>query len=784
MSFAFSGRLDTVTSPNSTANAVDAPHHILQPLRRPDLITRKQRERFTTVWFVKDPITLRYFRFAETEFQLFELLDGQRSPNQLCHEIQKRFPDRTFSVQDVKRIIDRWRSAGLLLDEGRVTLRRVADQKSRREQWRWLTSLSQILYWKVHAFDPDPILNRLYPWTHWIFEPTGLLIALTLVLTAIGLVIGQFDRFASQPELLSVHAFFTFNNLVWFWMTVGVIKVLHEFGHGLACKHFGGECRAMGLLFMVFTPSLYCDVSDAWMIAGKWRRIAIAAAGVYIELVIAALATFVWWFTSPGVIHSIAFAAMLFGSVQTILINANPLMRFDGYYAFSDFLEVPNLREKSQALFRHHVAKWFLGHNEPTPVTQSEKSLWLLMYALAATVYGWLVTATMIWFLTRFLEPYKLAPFGWMLAAIAIVNIVVTPLISVLSQSRFRSQPASSRSWWRPVVSFSLVLTLLAVIMFVPLPRRISAVMSVEPIRVEKVAVTVRGRVVKSHAFEGGRVKKDDLLLILESDELKLQSERLRGKRELLSTRLRTSEATLDAAASAEIRTALAELDALISLHEERMAGLIVRAPCDGILFNWYSETSGENRSGTHGAISLSNKLLDEELIGTMLDVGQIICQIASCDSATSNSSSELEAVAYLTQSQIDTIQVGQQATVFLEGIPSARINASVRDVSASGILTVPLQLTARSGGSLPIIPFGPNAGQLTEPHHAVRLSLNEGDVSRLHETRSLSGQRTLSPEATTPLLFGMRGHAAIHVASQTLSARLWHWVCTALAFR
>src|SRR5260370_16183933 len=122
-----------------------------------------------------------------------------------------------------------------------------------------------------------------------------LLLSLGVFLAAIGLVLPHFQTF--RDRLPSYHEFFSFKTVVYLWVALGVVKVIHEFGHGLSCKKFGGEVHEMGLLFLCLSPALYCNVSDAWTLPNKWHRIIISAAGIYVELVIAAAATFIWWNT-------------------------------------------------------------------------------------------------------------------------------------------------------------------------------------------------------------------------------------------------------------------------------------------------------------------------------------------------------------------------------------------------------------------------------------------------------------------------------------------------------
>ena len=156
-------------------------------------------------------------------------------------------------------------------------------------------------------------------------------------------------------------ALFDPRNLFWLLLAIGAVKVLHELGHALACKHFGGEVHELGFMLLVFAPCLYCDVSDAWRLPSKWQRIAVSAAGMVVELVLAALATIVWWYAQPGVVQLVALNIMIVCTVSTLLVNGNPLLRYDGYYILSDLVETPNLWQRSREVLRRFASEWLLG---------------------------------------------------------------------------------------------------------------------------------------------------------------------------------------------------------------------------------------------------------------------------------------------------------------------------------------------------------------------------------------------------------------------------------------
>jgi putative peptide zinc metalloprotease protein len=168
---------------------------------------------------------------------------------------------------------------------------------------------------------------------------------MSLGLFLIGSTVFVFHWPRIQPSL---NDYLALPNLALIWLLTIVVKIIHEFGHGLTCKHYGGEVHEMGLMMMIFSPFLYADVTDSYVFPNKRHRILVAAAGIYVELVIAAIATLLWSISQPGPTQQLLFNLMLITSVWTILFNANPLMKFDGYYMLTDLLDVPNLRSKAQ----------------------------------------------------------------------------------------------------------------------------------------------------------------------------------------------------------------------------------------------------------------------------------------------------------------------------------------------------------------------------------------------------------------------------------------------------
>ena len=215
------------------------------------------------------------------------------------------------------------------------------------------------------------------------------------------------------------------SNWPWLFLVLAATKVLHELGHALACRHFGGECHEIGVMLLVFVPCLYCNVSDSWMLPNKWRRIAVAAAGMYVELVLASIATLLWWFSAPGLFNAICLNTMLVCSLGTLLFNGNPLLRYDGYYILSDLIDVPNLGAESTAAVRRLAGRWFLGLDLADERMLPGRSSWLLaLYAVASTAYRIVVIVAILWGLRELARPYQLEPLVALLACVIVAGMV------------------------------------------------------------------------------------------------------------------------------------------------------------------------------------------------------------------------------------------------------------------------------------------------------------------------------------------------------------------------
>src|SRR4051794_4679986 len=468
---------------------------------RPDLIVQPQFYEGMTHYVVKDPIALKYFRFKIEEYFLLQQFDGKNTLSDVKKAFERKYRPQTISIEDLTRFTAQLHEAGIAQidspDQAKVLIRR-----RRKNKWKKVWQFfANILYIKIPVVDPEKMLTGMYPYFRWIYTPYFITFSVGAMLAALTLVISQWTEFNSK--LPTFQSFFNWHTIFAFWCSLAVVKIIHEFGHGLTAKHFGGEVHEMGMLFLVLTPALYCDVTDSWLLPNKWKRIWISAAGIYVECFLASLATFVWWNTEQGLLNSLALATMFICSVNTILFNANPLLRYDGYYVMADWLEIPNLRIKSTQFFTYLFQEKVLGLEVPVQsyMPRSRRTLFVT-YAVASYLYRWLVTFSILFFLYQFLKPYKLGSISAMMAVGSLIPLVGMPLYQMI---KFVRTPGRMRKVKKArAAAFAAVfVALVAGILLIPTPLRVQGTLVLMAAKPKLVYAEVPGRLVEMKVRDG-----------------------------------------------------------------------------------------------------------------------------------------------------------------------------------------------------------------------------------------------------------------------------------------
>ena len=552
------------------------------PLKaRSDLTAERIEYQGIGHWVVKEPVGLRYYRLRQEQYYLLQLLDGQLGLEQLRDAIRAKFPTMHLQLTDIQRLVVDLYEKGLVYSDRVGQGESLLHRHNENRRKKFFAALRNVMYIKLPGWDPTSTFDRLYPLVRWMFSPLALGLATAIVLFAWGVLLVQFEEFGARlPEF---NQFFGWPNLIYLWLTLAAAKVLHEFGHGLSCKHFGGECHEIGLIFLVFSPTLYCDVSDSWMLKEKWKRIAIGAAGMIVEVFISAVAVLIWWFTQPGLLHFLCLNLFFVTTATTVIFNANPLMRFDGYFMMADLLEILNLRPKSDQMVSQTFSRICLGIETPRDPFMPETGLvWFVTYAIAAALYRWLVLFGIVLFLYTLLKPYGLQSIGITLAVISIASIVINLVMKIYRIiSAPRQEPMS-----RPRIAISL--TVLAVVigsaLMVPVPLYLEAAYIIEPHGVRDVFTTVSGKLQNVSIRPGDAVKSGDVLAELVNVEMEEKYRELNEEKALHEIDIRQYHALEDGARRKLAEERLNTVREQIADFEQQMQRLTIRALCDGVI--------------------------------------------------------------------------------------------------------------------------------------------------------------------------------------------------------
>lgn len=753
-----------------TANAPAMTPSTRRPIpleMRKDLVIKRIDYGGVGYWVVKDPAGLKYYRLQQEQYEVLRLLNSERSLEEIREGMLKVMPTVRLQLSDIQHLITDLHEKGLVYSnregQGAALLKKNWEEK-KKKFWNTLRSL---LYLRLPGWDPHKTLIVIHPFFKWLFTPLGVGIYLAIVVSAWLLLGVQFDTFRQQ--LPHFQSFFGWPNLIWLWVTLACCKIIHEFGHGLSCKHFGGECHEMGVMLLVFSPCLYCDVSDSWMLRNKWHRIVIGAAGMYIEVLLSAFAIFVWWYTKQGLLHNLALNIFFVTTITTVIFNANPLMRFDGYYMMSDFLEIPNLRPKADKLLREYFSWYCLGiESKPDPFMPETGRAWFILFAITAGIYRWFVVVAITIFLYTVLKPYKLQSIGATMAVFSLCTIVGSMFYNLYQiVSAPRIEPMS-----RPKIIFSLTVLFSVVVggLLIPIPWHLEASFIIEPQEVQHVYLKTPGQLLEVKVRPGDVVEKDQVVAILRNQEMEDEKRKLEVQ---LSVQEEEKVTQIRLRDEGQVLVAEKRIESLHRQLEEvkqKLADLVVLAPASGKvieaprtkeppieqrraqLVTWYgSILEGRNQ----GAV------LEERAHLMSIAPNQNYQAIVLIDQGDRN---ELEKEGVSLTDQLEKSQADKtKIELRFSHLWNKTYLGTIKEYSKESLDYVPELLSNKLGGDLPTVTDKQGREKLVSPVYQATI-----DVA----------------EDTDLLRSGMRGKARFLVDKRPAGSWLWRYIRQTFHFR
>jgi putative peptide zinc metalloprotease protein len=538
---------------------------------RPDVIVRRQLYRGERWIVLQNPFSSRYFRLRPAAYEFVARLRPARTVQEVWQECVARFPDDAPGQEAVIRLLSELYYANLLHYEQADSAQLFERHKQGRQR-QIAARLLNLMFMRFPLLDPDQFLVRTMPVVGKFVSRFGAVLWFVVVGFAVKVVIDNFPALRVQGQGVLAPG-----NLALLYVALVFIKTIHEFGHAYFCRKFGGEVHVMGVLLMIFTPVPYMDASSSWGLRSRWQRVLVGAAGMIVELFVAALAAFVWAKTAPGTLHSLAYNVMFIASVSTLIFNLNPLLRFDGYYILSDLLEIPNLAQRSSGQLRHLWERYVFGvRASESPADTASESVWLVVYGITSGIYRVVVFAGVLLLVAdRFLI------LGILMALICAVSWVTVPVGKFIYY--LAASPRLGRVRLRATaISAALLAVLLVLLAVVPFPYHFRAPGVVMAQQRTEVVNDVAGIVQKMLAVPGTKVSSGQPLLQFTNEELELDLKDVSARLAESDARLRQALSRTNADLKPLQSRFVSVTNRFAKLSADR-AALTVRARHDGI---------------------------------------------------------------------------------------------------------------------------------------------------------------------------------------------------------
>ncbi|MCB1801398.1 MAG: hypothetical protein KDI82_06910 [Gammaproteobacteria bacterium] len=521
-------------------------------------------------WFLfQDGLERLQFRVRGKVAERLLQLDGRQTLAEVLDMPPGEAPDDEWLTT-----ITQLHAAGMLVgdDDDPVVrlLQRQHEHRQRSGRARWLRLLSP----RFALFDPDRLLDRLVPWTAWLFHPATLVLWLLLVVLAGA----QALMHAGELALYGAQRFDDPGQWLLLLALYPAVKALHELGHGITAKMGGARVNEMGITLLVFMPVPYVDASATSAFSNKYRRMLVGAAGIIVELVLAAIALLAWLGLEDGPAREVAFSVMLIGGMSTLLFNGNPLLRFDGYYVLSDALEIPNLATRATRYYAYLVKRYLLDiAGQVSPLSAHGERRWLIVYAPASLAYRLLISFGIAFFLVDLLPVVGVLLAVWLLS--------VQWLLPLLRQLRFLFADTALQGRRVRAVTSVAAIVAIATLLFTLLPLAQRTSIDGVVLLPEQAIVRAQGDGFLSRQLveDATRVLQGDLLFVFDNAELATDVA-------VLEARVRELRARLDGTrfgdrnARRVFNERLVEAEAELAEVQRRLAALEVRSPGDGYL--------------------------------------------------------------------------------------------------------------------------------------------------------------------------------------------------------
>jgi putative peptide zinc metalloprotease protein len=528
-----------------------------------------------TDWYVlQDLSTGRFYRFSREAYLVIGLMDGERTMDEIWEGSCETLGDDMATQDEAINLLSYLHQSDLLQSDMPPDMADLGHRSRKERRQKWLARVKSPAAMNFALWDPDRFLSHTAFLARPFTGPLGAVVWSLVLLVGLLLLSSHWKELATDvtDRVLSME------NLLLLAFIYPVSRLLHEMGHAYAVKRWGGEVHELGIMLVVFMPLPYVDASWSSAFPSKWRRMLVGAAGILVDLFLAALAMIVWSVTEPGAARAVAYNVLFVSGLSTLLLNGNPLIRFDSYYVLTDFLEIPNLGDRSNAYVGYLLKRYILRMSDITPqqTTPGERP-WLVVYSILSFFYRIFITVGILFFIAG-----KFFVVGGLLAVWAAISMVVVPFAKAVR--RLFAEMAQTNKGTGPVIVLggAFVVLLLAFILWWPLPSFTLTEGVIWVPEESQVFSGTDGFIAKVLVRSGSRVVRGDALVLCDSPDLKAETKVLEASLAEAETRLRVSLAT-DRTGADKLREEIAQVQAKLERARERASEMMVRSPAAGL---------------------------------------------------------------------------------------------------------------------------------------------------------------------------------------------------------
>jgi putative peptide zinc metalloprotease protein len=632
---------------------------------RDDLVRVRLVERGEPLYMYKVVETQDYYRLSEIQHEILVLFDGIRTLEEVVEAFNVAHPELPIDLDFLQTYVDTLRATEIFEksreEKKRLLLETIRDQRRRRVADGG--PLGNLLELKLSAWDPDRTFTRLAPRLRFFWTRGFVILSAACMLVMLAIWSAHWERIKSGTLALFSFEGKTGSDLLQFFLILLVIGFCHESAHGLTCKHFGGHVNHMGFLLIYFTPCFFVDLSDAYLFDSHFKRQWVIYAGGYIEVFICSLATFVWSLTSPGTLVSdVSYKVLLLTGLSSVIINYNPLIKLDGYYSLMDFMELPDLWERSFAYVSGWIKRTIFRLPVELEIPAKKIRRILVGYCLASLAYKVLLIGVVMIFLKNILVSL-FGNFGYVGLVVLLVVVLRRYLFKLVTFVKFnlldkKEVLMKTRSL---VVAGTGGAVLAAAVTFLPLPIVIRGDCVLESRSKAFARSSVEGTIERVLVKEGQEVRQGQELAALRNDPLTRRLGIAQRRLELVEREIEEAAGRQNPALLAKKMKERDLLRTEVRVVQDRGDALTLRAPITGVV--------------------LTSRL--DDLVGAYLEAGQPFCEVAMPEG--------LLARVPVREARTDEILPGQPVELKLVSFPFRTISGRVMALApASGQATAP----------------------------------------------------------------------------------------------